>query len=76
YATDLDKAKALLAAAGLPNGFSTKFSFELSLATVAEPVALFLQESLGKIGIKVEIDKVPPGQLGTLLQEKKVPFYF
>ncbi|WP_197716950.1 ABC transporter substrate-binding protein [Mesorhizobium sp. DCY119] len=76
YSTDLEKAKALLAEAGLADGFSTTFSFELSLATVAEPVALLLQESLGKIGIKVSIEKVPAGQLGTLLQEKKVPFYF
>jgi len=76
YSTDLDKAKALLAEAGLKDGFSTTFSFELSLATVAEPVALLLQESLGKIGIKVDINKVPAGQLGTLLQDKKVPFFF
>jgi len=76
YSTDLDKAKSLLVEAGLGDGFSTTFSFELSVATVAEPVALLLQEALGKIGIKVEIEKVPAGQLGTLLQEKKVPFYF
>lgn len=76
YSTDLDKAKALLAEAGLAEGFSTTFSYELSIATIAEPVALLLQEALGKIGIKVEIEKVPAGQLGTLLQEKKVPFYF
>ena len=45
-------------------------------ATVDEPVALLLQEALGQIGIRVTIDKVPAGQLGTLLQEKKIPFYF
>jgi peptide/nickel transport system substrate-binding protein len=76
YSTDLDKAKALLAQAGLPNGFETTFAYELSAATVAEPVALLVQESLAKIGIKVTIDKVPAGQLGTLLQDKKVPFFF
>lgn len=76
YSTDLDKAKALLAEAGLADGFETSFAYELSVATVAEPVALLLQESLGKIGIKVNLEKVPAGQLGTLLQEKKVPFYF
>ena len=76
YSTDLGKAKALLAEAGLADGFSTTFSYELSMATVAEPVALLVQEALGKIGVKVTIEKVPAGQLGTLLQEKKVPFYF
>ncbi|GHG92007.1 ABC transporter substrate-binding protein [Pseudodonghicola xiamenensis] len=76
YDTDLDKARTLLAEAGYPEGFKTTFSYELSLATIAEPVALLLQEALAKIGIEVEIVKVPAGQLGTLLQEKKVPFYF
>ncbi|WP_449041793.1 ABC transporter substrate-binding protein [Paracoccus sp. (in: a-proteobacteria)] len=76
YATDLDRARALLAEAGLADGFDTSFSYELSVASVAEPIALLLQESLGRIGIRVSIEKVPAGQLGTLLQEKKVPFFF
>lgn len=76
YSTDLDKAKALLAEAGMADGFETTFSYDLAGATVAEPVALLLQENLAKIGIKVTIDKVPAGQLGSLLQDKKVPFYF
>lgn len=76
YDTDLAKAKALLTEAGHPNGFDTTFSYELSVATVAEPVAILLQENLAKIGVKVTIEKVPAGQLGTLLQDKKVPFYF
>lgn len=76
YVTDLDRARALMAESGYPDGFETTFSFELSLATIAEPVALLLQEALGEIGIRVTIDKVPAGQLGTLLQDKKIPFYF
>ncbi len=76
YATDPAKAKALLAEAGFPNGFETTFAFELSLAPVAEPVSLLVQEALGRIGIKVTINKVPGGQLGTLLEKKEVPFFF
>lgn len=76
YSTDLEKARELLAEAGLENGFDTTFSFELSVATIAEPVALLLQESLKKLGIQVKIEKIPAGQLGTMLQDKKVPFYF
>lgn len=76
YSTDPAKAKALLAQAGYPHGFSTTFSFELSLATIAEPVAVLVQEALGDIGVKVTINKVPAGQLGTLLQNKDVPFFF
>jgi len=76
YDTDLATAKALLAEAGHTYGFETTFSFELSLATVAEPVSILVQEALGKIGIKVVINKVPAGQMGTLLTEKKVPLFF
>jgi peptide/nickel transport system substrate-binding protein len=76
YDTDLPRARALLAEAGLPDGFETTFSFDLSLATVAEPVALLVQEALGKVGIRVTIDKVPGGQLGTLLEKKAVSFFF
>ncbi|HWK46751.1 MAG TPA: ABC transporter substrate-binding protein [Stellaceae bacterium] len=76
YATDPAKAKALLAEAGFPTGFDTTFSFELSLATVAEPVSLLIQEALGQVGIRVTINKVPGGQLGTLLEKKEVPFFF
>jgi peptide/nickel transport system substrate-binding protein len=76
YTTDPAKAKALLTEAGFANGFDTTFSFELSLATVAEPLSLLVQEALGKIGIRVTINKVPAGQLGTLLEKKEVPFYF
>ncbi|MBK9082762.1 MAG: ABC transporter substrate-binding protein [Rhizobiales bacterium] len=75
-ATDLAKARALLAEAGLPNGFDTTFTYELSLASIAEPVALLAQEALGKIGVRVTIDKTPAGQLGARLQKKEVPFYF
>ena len=35
-----------------------------------------MQEALGKIGVKVTINKAPAGQLGTMLQKKEVPFFF
>jgi peptide/nickel transport system substrate-binding protein len=76
YTTDPAKARALLAEAGFPNGFETSFSFDASMATVADPVSLLVQEALGKIGVKVAINKVPGGQLGTLLEKKDVPFFY
>ena len=76
YSTDPARAKALLADAGLAEGFETTFSFELSNAQIGEPVSLLVQEALGKVGIKVTINKVPGGQLGTLLEKKEVPFFF
>lgn len=75
YSQDLAKAKTLLAEAGFPNGFETTFSIDANDVVVAEPVAILMQEALGKIGIKVTIDKVPAGQMGTLLTEKKLPLF-
>ncbi len=75
YDTDLDKARHLLADAGLANGFETSFSTNVSDATVADPIALLVQEALGKIGIRITIEKVPEAQWGTLLTQRKVPFY-
>ncbi|MEI4487389.1 ABC transporter substrate-binding protein [Frigidibacter sp. MR17.14] len=75
YTQDLDKAKALLAEAGFADGFETTFSIDADDVTVGEPVAILMQEALGKIGIKVTINKVPAGQMGTLLTEKKLPLF-
>lgn len=72
---DLDKAKAYLKAAGYPDGFSTTFSFNVGQSATAEPVAALLKESLGKIGIKVDIQKLPDAQMSTQITEKKVPFF-
>jgi peptide/nickel transport system substrate-binding protein len=75
YTQDLTKAKALLTEAGFPSGFETTFSIDADDVTVSEPVAILMQEALGKIGIKVTINKIPAGQMGTLLTEKKLPLF-
>ncbi len=59
YATDLDKARALLAEAGLAEGFDTTLSLNLGLADWQEPACLLIQESLAKVGIRATIDKIP-----------------
>ncbi|HWJ73963.1 MAG TPA: ABC transporter substrate-binding protein [Kaistia sp.] len=74
FKTDLDKAKALLAEAGLPDGFETTLSFDLSQATTREPIALLVQESLAKIGVKVTIEKVPGANWFANMASKKMPF--
>ena len=76
YDTNLDKAKALLAEAGLPNGFKTTLSYNLGLADWQEPTALLIQESLGKIGIKVTLDKIPGANWRTAaLVDKRLPMH-
>lgn len=75
YDTQLRKARDLLAQAGYPNGFATRFAYNLGDATVGEPAALLVQESLRRVGIAVEIEKVPGAQWGTLLTGRKLPFY-
>ncbi|MBN8943741.1 MAG: ABC transporter substrate-binding protein [Rhizobiales bacterium] len=72
--TDLAKAKQLLTEAGFPNGLDTTFSFNVGSAAVSEPMAALIKESLGKIGIRVDIQKLPDAQISTLVTEKKLPF--
>jgi len=72
---DLEKAKEYLKEAGLADGFSTTFSFNVGQASTAEPMAALVKESLAKIGIKVDIQKMPDAQMSTQINEKKLPFF-
>jgi peptide/nickel transport system substrate-binding protein len=73
YKTDVARAKALLAEAGLANGFETTLSFDQGFATVNEPIAVLVQESLGAIGIKTTINKVPGANWRGALLKKDMP---
>lgn len=73
YNTDLAKAKALLTEAGYADGFETTLSFDLGLAAVNEPLAVLVQESLGKIGIKTTLNKVPGANWRNELLKKELP---
>lgn len=75
YNTDIAKAKALMAEAGYPDGFETTLSFDLGFATVNEPTAILIQESLGQIGIKTTINKIPGSNFRTELNKKVLPLY-
>ena len=72
---DLEKAREYLKAAGMPDGFSTTFSFNVGQASTAEPMSALVKESLAKIGIKVDIQKLPDAQMSTQINEKKLPFF-
>jgi peptide/nickel transport system substrate-binding protein len=74
YNTDMDKAKALMAEAA-PNGFDTTLSFDLNFAQVNEPLCVLVQESLGQIGIKTTINKVPGANWRTEFTKKEMPLF-
>lgn len=73
--TDLAKAKQLLAEAGFAGGFKTTFTINVGSASVTEPMAILLKESLAKISIEVDIQKLPDAQMSTYVTEKKLPFF-
>jgi peptide/nickel transport system substrate-binding protein len=75
YRTDLDRARALLAEAGFPQGFETTFHLDIAQATLHEPIGLLLQEGLGRVGIRVNLERVPAGQLRGRLAQKSLPFF-
>jgi peptide/nickel transport system substrate-binding protein len=72
---DLEKARAYLKEAGLPEGFATTFSFNVGQASTAEPMSALVKESLEKIGIKVDIQKLPDAQMSAAINEKKLPLF-
>jgi peptide/nickel transport system substrate-binding protein len=73
YRTDIARAKALMAEAGVPNGFETTLSMDLGGATVGEPTAILIQESLAQIGIKTSINKIPGATWRAALLKKDMP---
>jgi peptide/nickel transport system substrate-binding protein len=75
FKTDLVKAKQLLNEAGFPEGFQTSFAFSTGQAATAEPMAALLKESLGKIGIQVDIQKKSDAEFQTMESQKKLVFF-
>ena len=67
--------RPLMAEAGFPNGFETTLSFDLGFATINEPTAVLVQESLAQIGIKTTINKIPGANWRSMLLKKEMPLY-
>jgi peptide/nickel transport system substrate-binding protein len=74
YDTDLAKAKALLAEAGLANGFATTFSFDAGAAGIIEPMSVLIQENLGQIGVNVTLNKIAGANWRSSFTSKSLPF--
>ena len=73
YRTDIAKAKALMAEAGAASGFESTLSYDLGSATISEPMAILIQESLGQLGIRTSINKVPGANWRAALLKKDMP---
>jgi peptide/nickel transport system substrate-binding protein len=73
YKSDINKAKALMAEAGVAAGFETTLSFDLGGATVGEPMAVLMQEALAQIGIKLTLNKIPGATWRSALLKKDMP---
>ena len=73
YDTDLDKAKALMAEAGISGPIDTTLSFDLGQGVVSEPIAILIQESLKPIGINATINKVPGANWRSEMAKKTMP---
>jgi peptide/nickel transport system substrate-binding protein len=59
----------------VPNGFETQIFFDQGFATVNEPAAVLVQESLAQIGIKTTINKIPGANWRGLMLKKEMPLY-
>ncbi len=72
YKTDLAKAKALMKELGA-GPIESVISFDLGDAVNSEPMAVLIQESLAKIGIKLSISKVPGANWRSEMAKKSMP---
>jgi len=75
YRTDIARAKALMAEAGHVGGFETPLFFDQGFATINEPTAVLVQESLAQIGIKTTINRIPGANWRNLMLKKEMPLY-
>ena len=75
YSNDPEKAKALLAEAGFPDGFETTLQVA-SGNQEGKETAVYVQQSLGEIGIKVTIQELPGAAFTEQLQKHELGFFF
>lgn len=72
---DLGKAKELLKAAGLGDGFKTVLAYNAG-DPVQEPTAILFQTALKEIGVDLQLRKVPAATFYNFVSERKQPMIF
>jgi peptide/nickel transport system substrate-binding protein len=70
---DLDKAKALLKDAGQGEGFTTSLLYSAGKAAYFDPLSLAIRDALGKIGIQVNIERLPGAQFDERTAARTAP---
>jgi peptide/nickel transport system substrate-binding protein len=75
YDFDIAKAKTLLTEAGFPNGFSSTLAYNAG-NPVEEPIAIMYQTALKKIGVTIELKKLPAGTFFDSLTKRSEAMIF
>ncbi|WP_292898448.1 MULTISPECIES: ABC transporter substrate-binding protein [unclassified Nitratireductor] len=77
YPYDPEKARALLAEAGYPDGFEITFKFPSGRYAQDREVSEAVAGMLGKVGVKTEMIALEPGEFLRQLRSKELaPMYF
>ncbi|MER9934107.1 ABC transporter substrate-binding protein [Mesorhizobium sp. M0088] len=74
YKLDIDKARSLLTEAGYKDGFTLKL--DVSSRSPDKEVSQALQETLGKAGVKVELNTLDRAQLQTRFRSRQFDAVF
>lgn len=74
YSYNPDKARQLLAEAGYPGGIGLP-AIRLSTNQAYQDIAQYIQFELGRIGINIEIDVMPPATLREMMANAEAPFF-
>lgn len=75
FSNDLDKAKALLAEAGYPDGFKTELGYRTG-DQLEEEIAVILKTAFARAGVDVTLSKLPASTLVERYTKGDIPMYF
>ena len=75
YTEDLAKAKTLLTEAGYAEGFKTELGYRTG-DQIEEEIAVILKSSLAKVGIELDLVKVPAATLVERYTNGNIPMWF